>query len=174
MRRIPYASVVGSLMYAMVCTRPDICYFVGIVSRYQSNPGIDHWSAMKNILKYLRRTKSLMLVYGGDDLVPIGYTDSDFQSDPDAKRSTSRYVFKLNGGAVSWKSVKLGCTADSTMEADYIAASEVAKEAIWLRNFLIELEVVEHIDRPMMLHCNNSAAIAQTKDPKFHKGIRHI
>ncbi|XP_059663629.1 secreted RxLR effector protein 161-like [Cornus florida] len=166
-RRIPYDLAVGSLMYAMVCTRPNICYSIGIVSRYQSNPGLDHWSAVKNISKYLRRTKSLMLVYGGDDLVPVGYTDSDFQSDPDVKRSTSGYVFKLNGGVVSWKSVKQGCTADSAMETEYIATSEAAKEVVWLRNFLIELEVVEHIDRPMTLHCDNSAAITQTKDPKI-------
>ncbi|XP_059623154.1 secreted RxLR effector protein 161-like [Cornus florida] len=174
MRRIPYALAVGSLMNAMVCTRPNICYSLGIVSRYQSNPGLDHWSAVKNILKYLRRTKSFMLVYGGDDLVLIRYTDSDLQSDPDARRSTSGYVFKLNRGAVSWKSVKQGYTTDSTMEAEYIAASEAAKEAVWLRNFLIELEVVEHIDRPMTLHYDNSAAIAQTKDPKFYKRTRNI
>ncbi|XP_059663471.1 secreted RxLR effector protein 161-like [Cornus florida] len=169
MKRIPYASAVGSLMYAMVCTRLDICYSVGIVNRYQSNLGLNHWSAVKNILKYLRRTKSLMLVYGSDDMVPVEYTDSDFQSDLDARSFTSGYVFKFNGGALSWKSVKQGCTADLTMEAKYIAASETAKEAVWLRNFLIELEVVEHIDLPMTLHCNNSAAIAQTKDPKFIK-----
>ena len=67
MRNIPYASAVGSLMYAMLCTRPDICYSVGMVSRYQSNPGRDHWTAVKNILKYLRRTKDYMLMYGTKD-----------------------------------------------------------------------------------------------------------
>ena len=65
MRRIPYASAVGSLMYAMLCTRPDICYLLGIVSRYQSNPGMGHWIAMKHIIKYLRRTRDYMLVYSG-------------------------------------------------------------------------------------------------------------
>ena len=75
MRRVPYASAVGSLMYAMLCTRPDICYAVGIVSRYQSNPRLDHWIAVKHILKYLRRTRNYMLVYSGGDLNPIGYTD---------------------------------------------------------------------------------------------------
>ena len=77
MRRIPYASTVGSLMYAMLCMRPDICYAAVIVSRYQSNPG-------KHILKYLRRTRDYMLVYSGGDLKPIGYTASDFQSDKDS------------------------------------------------------------------------------------------
>ena len=83
MRRVPYASAVGSLMYAMLCTRPDICYAVGIVSRYQSNPGKEHWIAVKHILKYLRRTRNYVLVYLGGDLKPIDYTDSDFQSDRD-------------------------------------------------------------------------------------------
>ena len=68
MRCFPYASVVGSLMYAMLYTRPDICYTVGMVSRFQSNPGPDHWTAVKNILKYLRTTRNYMLVFSGCDL----------------------------------------------------------------------------------------------------------
>ena len=84
MRRVPYASAVGSLMYAMLCTRPDICFAVGVVSRYQSNPGLDHWVAVKHILKYLRRTRNYMLVYSGRELISIGYTDSDFQPDRDS------------------------------------------------------------------------------------------
>ena len=78
MRRVPYASAVGSLMYAMLCTRPDICYAVRIVSRYQSNPGLDHWIAVKQILKYLRRTRDHMLVYSGGDLNCNGYSESNF------------------------------------------------------------------------------------------------
>ena len=78
MRHIPYESAVGSLMYAMLCTRPDICYAVGMVSRYQSNLRRAHWTAVKNILKYLRRTRDYMLMYGAKDLILTGYTDSDF------------------------------------------------------------------------------------------------
>ena len=88
MRDIPYASAVGSLMYAMLCTRPDICYSVGVASRFQSNPGPEHWIAVKCILKYLRRTRNFMLVYSGQELIPYGYTDSDFQSDKDQRKST--------------------------------------------------------------------------------------
>ncbi|XP_062087593.1 secreted RxLR effector protein 161-like, partial [Humulus lupulus] len=128
MKQIPYASAVGSLMYAMLCTRPDICYAVGVVSRYQSNPGRQHWAAVKHILKYLRRTKDYMLVYSGGSLDPIGYTDSDFQTDVDDRKSTSGMVFTLGGGAVIWRSVKQSAISDSTMEAEYIAASEAAKE----------------------------------------------
>ena len=88
MKIVSYASAVGSLMYVMLCTRPYICYSVGIVSRYQSNPGREHWITMKLILKYLRRMRDYMLVYHGDELVPRGYTDYDFQSDVDLRKST--------------------------------------------------------------------------------------
>ena len=101
MRGIPYASTVESLMYAMLCTRPDICFAVGMVSRYQSEHGEEHWIAVKHILKYLRRTRDYMLVYQSKSLEPIGYTDLDFQSDIDSRKSTSGYVFTFGGGAIS-------------------------------------------------------------------------
>ena len=146
MRRVPYASAVGSLMYAMLCTRPDICYAVGIVSRYQSNPGKEHWIAVKHILKYLRRTKNYMLIYSGGDLKPIGSTDSDFQSDRDSRKSTSGSVFSLGGGAVIWRSIKQSSIADSTMEAEYIAACEAAKESVWLKKFCTDLEIIPRMN----------------------------
>ena len=93
MKRVPYASAIGSLMYAMLCTRPDICFAVGMVSRYQSNPGPVHWVTVKHIFKFLQGTKDYMLEYRADDLTPLAYTDSDFQSDRDSRKSTSGYVF---------------------------------------------------------------------------------
>ena len=174
MRRFPYASAVGSLMYAMLCTRPDICYAVGVVSRYQSNPGPAHWIAVKHILKYLRRTKDYMLVYSGSDLNLLGYTDSDFQADKDSRKSTSGSVFTLNGGAVVWRSIKQSSIADSTMEAEYIAASEAAKEAVWLKNFLTDLGIVPNMDKPVTLYCDNSGAVANSKEPRSHKRGKHI
>ena len=78
MKTVPYASTVGSLIHVMLCTILDICYSVGIVSRYQSNPSREHWIVVKHTRKYLRRTRYYMLVYHGDELSPIGYTDSDF------------------------------------------------------------------------------------------------
>ena len=83
--RIPYASAVGSLMYAMLYTRPDICYAVRVVSRYQSDPGEEHWITVKHILKYLRKTRDHMLVYSSGSLETIGFTDSNFQGDVDSK-----------------------------------------------------------------------------------------
>ncbi|KAA0062801.1 gag/pol protein [Cucumis melo var. makuwa] len=96
------------------------CYAIGIVSRYQSNPGLDHWTTVKIVLKYLRRTRDYMLVYEAKDLILIGYTDFDFQTDKDSRKSTSGSVFTLNGGTVVWRSIKQGCIADSTMETEYV------------------------------------------------------
>ena len=138
MRQVPYASAVRSLMYAMLCTRPDICYSVGMVSRYQSNPGAKHWQAVKHILKYLRRTRNYTLVYWCEDLIPIGYTDLDFQSVLDFRKSTSGYVFTFGGGAISWRSVKQSCIADSTMKAEYVATVKQQRKLFGSRNsFLI-------------------------------------
>ncbi|KAH9704345.1 hypothetical protein KPL70_011418 [Citrus sinensis] len=174
MRQVPYAEAVGSLMYAMLCTRPGICFAVGMISRYQSNPGPEHWTAVKHIMKYLKRTKNYMLVYSGDELIPVGYTDSDFMSDKDSRKSTSGYVFTLGSGAISWRSVKQSCIADSTTEAEYVAASEAAKEAVWLRKFLQDLEVVPAVTAPLKLFCDNSGAVAQSKEPRNHKKQKHI
>ncbi|XP_073298530.1 secreted RxLR effector protein 161-like [Primulina huaijiensis] len=173
-RRIPYASAVGSLMYAMLCTRPDIFFAVGVVSRYQSNPGLDHWVVVKHILKYLRRTRNYMLVYSIGDLIPIGYTDSDFQSDRDSRKTISGAVFTLGNGAIIWRSVKQTCVADSTMEAEYVAACEAANEAVWLREFLKDLEVVPNLHEPIKLYCDNSGVVANAKEPKNHRRGKHI
>src|SRR3954468_4334847 len=102
MSKNPYASAIGSIMYDMVCTRPDVSFALSACSRYQRNPGLVHWAAVKNILKYLKRTKELFLVYGGDEeLLAKGYTDASFMTDHDDFKSQSGYVFTLNGGAIS-------------------------------------------------------------------------
>jgi hypothetical protein len=126
MSGVPYASAIGSIMYAMICTRPDVSFALSVSSRYQSDPGLAHWTAVKNILKYLRRKKDMLLVYGGDEeLVVNGYTDASFMTDIDDYKSQSGHVFTLNGGAVVWNSFKQNTVADSMTEAEYIAASEV-------------------------------------------------
>jgi hypothetical protein len=175
MNVIPYASAIGSIMYAMICTRPDVSYALSVTSRYQADPGEGHWTAVKNILKYLRRTKDMFLVYGGEEeLVVNGYTDASFQTDKDDYRSQSGFVFMLNGGAVSWKSSKQETVADSTTEAEYIAASEAAKEGVWIKKFISELGVVPSVYSPLDLYCDNSGAIAQAKEPKSHQKSKHI
>ncbi|TYK06361.1 gag/pol protein [Cucumis melo var. makuwa] len=153
--------------------RPDICYAVGIVSRYQSNPGLDHWTMVKIILKYLRRRRDYMLVYGAKDLILTGYTDSYFQTDKDSRKSTSESVFTLNGEVVVWCSIKQGCIADSTMETEYVVACKAAKETVWLRKFLHDLEVVPNMNLPITLCCDNSGTVANSKEPRSHKRGKH-
>ena len=175
MSTVPYVSAIGSIMYAMICTRPVVLCALSMTSRFQSCPGADHWTAVKNILKYLNRTKEKFLVFGGmPELCVKGYTDASFQTDKDDFRSQSGFVFTLNGGAVSWKSSKQSTVADSTTEAEYIAAAEAAKEAVWIENFSSELDVVPSVTSPIELFCDNSGAIVQVKEPRSHQKSKHV
>ena len=131
MKDVPYASAIGSIMYAMLCTIPDVCLAISLAGRYQSNPGVDHWTVVKNILKYLKRTKDMFHVYRDDkDLVVNGYIDASFDTNLDDSTSQTGHIFVLNGGAVSWCSSKQSVVARSTCEAEYIATSEAANEGV--------------------------------------------
>ncbi|KAK1601336.1 hypothetical protein QYE76_007898, partial [Lolium multiflorum] len=175
MSQIPYASAVGSIMYAMLCTRPDIAHAVSLTSRYQSDPGMEHWTAVKNILKYLKRTKDMFLCYGGDqELVVTSYTDASWNTDPDDSKSQSGYVFILNGAAVSWASSKQCTVAKSSTESEYIAASEASSEAVWMKRFIVELGVVPSALDPFVIYCDNMGAIANAQEPRSHKRLKHI
>ena len=174
MSTVPYAAAVGSLMYAMLCTRPDICYAVGLVSRYQSNPGPAHWSAVKRIFRYLRGTADLALSYHAGDLRLKGYSDADWGCDIDGRKSTSGYAFILGGGAISWCSKKQTCIALSTMEAEYVACSAAVQEAVWLRRFLQRLGPLVHVKDAVLVYCDSTSALAYAKDPKYHGKSKHI
>jgi hypothetical protein len=117
----------------------------------------------------------MFLVYGGEEeLVVMGYTDASFQTDQDDSKSQSGYVFTINGGAVSWKSSKQETVADSTTEAEYIAASEASKEGVWIRKFLSELCVFPSVSSPLDLYCDNNGDIAQAKEPRNHQKNKHV
>ncbi|GKA40987.1 retrovirus-related pol polyprotein from transposon TNT 1-94 [Tanacetum coccineum] len=144
MSKVPYANVVGSLMYLMVCTRPDIAYAVSIVSRYLANPSKNHWEAVKWILKYLKGTADVGLVYGRDQGKHVnvdGFVDADYAKDPDKGRSITEYVFMVHGCVVSWKATLQHVVALSTTEEEYMALTKAVKESIWLKGLLIELRV---------------------------------
>jgi hypothetical protein len=137
---------------------------------------MSHWNAVKNILKYLRNTKYMVLVYGGceEELSVKGYVDASFDTDPDDSKSQNGYVFMVNGGAVSWRSCKQELVAQSTMESEYMAATDAASKGVWLRKFVIELGVFfgmgDHVD----IFCDNMAAIANTKELRAHSVVKHI
>ena len=104
MAKVPYASAIGSLMYAMVCTKPDIGYAVGVVSRFMSNPGKAHWEEVKWIFKYLRGTIEKCLYFGEGELKVQGYVGADFGGEVDHRKSTNGYIFTVGNTTVSWMS----------------------------------------------------------------------
>ncbi|GJX13129.1 retrotransposon protein, putative, ty1-copia subclass [Tanacetum coccineum] len=177
MKRVPYASAVGSIMYAVRCTRPDVAFAQNLVSRYQQNPGKLHWVAVKHILKYLRNTKDMFLVYGGNpdtELDVTGFCDASWQCDKDDTKSQTGYVFVVNGGAVDWKSKKQTTIAMHATQSEYMAASEAAMEAVWIRKFVEDLGVMPSISKPINMYCDNSAAIIFANEPGVMKGARHF
>ena len=171
MEKVPYASAIGSLMYAMVCTRPDIAQAVGAVSRYMNNPGKVHWEAVKWILRYLRGTTEKALCFKGGDTTLTGYVDADLAGNVDIRKSTTGYVYTLGGTAVSWVSQLQKIVALSTTEAEYVAVTEASKEMVWLQNFLEELGKKQEDN---ILYCNNQSAIHLAKNPSFHSRTKHI
>ena len=129
MRNVPYQEAVGSLMYAAMGTRPDIAFATSTVAQFSDNPGWAHWEAVKRIYRYLKGTRDLVLTYGGDKRGLVGYVDADGASQ-EHRRAISGYVFMVDGGAVSWSSRKQELVTLSTAEAEYVAQTHAAKEAI--------------------------------------------
>ncbi|GJX33229.1 hypothetical protein Tco_0243084 [Tanacetum coccineum] len=151
MSNVSYTSAVGSIMYAVRCTRPDVAFAQNITSRFQQNPGELHWTTIKNILKYLRNTKDMFLVYRGNmkrELRVSCYTDAGYLTDADDLKSQTGYVFVLNEGVVDWKSTKQSISTASSIDAEYIAAFDASKEAVWIRKFIFGLNVVPTIEDP--------------------------
>jgi hypothetical protein len=171
MSRVPYSSTIGSLMYVMVCTRPDIAHAVGVVSRYMNNLGKEHWEAVKWILRYLRGTSTHALCFGGSDTVLQGYVDSDMAGDKDSRRSTTWYVFTVGGTTISWISKLQKVVALSTTKAKYVAATEASKEMIWLQRFMEELGKKQENSR---LYCDSESSIHLAKNSTFHSNTKHI
>ncbi|KAL5546305.1 hypothetical protein UlMin_005992 [Ulmus minor] len=171
---IPYASAVGSLMYAMVCTRPDLAYSASLVSRFISNPGRGHWEAVKWILRYVKGASDVGLLYKrceGSGAKLMGYVDADYAGDLDKRRSLTGYVFTLFGCTVSWKAQLQPVVALSTTEAEYIAATEGVKEAMWLKGLVGELGCMHD---KVEVFCDNQSSIHLTKNQMFHERTKHI
>ncbi|XP_040867759.1 secreted RxLR effector protein 161-like [Glycine max] len=175
MQKIPYALVVGSLMYAQVRTRLDIAYIVGVLGRHLSNPGMDHWKTVKRVMRYMKRTKYYMLTYKRSDQLEItGYSDSDFAGCLDSLRSTSGYIFMLAGGVVSWHSAKETLTTSSTMAAKFVACYVASNHGIWLRNFVTGLQIMEGIERPLKLYCDNKLVVLYSNNNRSSAKSKHI
>ena len=165
-------SAVGSIMYAMIGSRPDLAYAVGLVSRFMSRPGEIHWEAVKWLLRYMNCSAEVQLVFTREKEFKIqGYCDSDFAGDRDKSRSLSGYVFTIGGNVVSWRSGLQPVVALSTTEAKYISLTEAVKEAIWLKGLLKEFGITQG---PVQVWCDSQSAICLSKNAVFHERTKHM
>jgi transposase InsO family protein len=177
MRHVPFQSAVGALMYAMTATRPDIAYTVSRLSKFTNNYGPSHWAAVKRLLRYMHGTSNYRITYGAaTDRDPrlVGFCDADWGHN-EGRKSISGYVFLLAGAAVSWMAKAQPTVALSSVEAEYMAAAEAAKEALWWRAFLMELGRDQlDLTTPTMINCDNQGSIVLTKNAEFHARVKHI
>lgn len=172
MDKIPYASAVGSLMYAMVGSRPDLAFAVGLVSRFMSKPSREHWEAVKWVMRYLQGAKDVCLTFTKSGHFDIeGFSDSDYSTDLDKRRSVTGYVFKVGGNTISLRSCLQHVVALSTTEAEYMALSEATKEGLWLREFCGELGFESEFFK---LHCDSQSAICLAKNSVHHDRTKHV
>ena len=171
MKNVPYQEAIGLLMYTAMGMRPDIAFATSTIAQFSENPGWVHWEAAKRIYKYLLGTKKLELTYGGDERGLVGYVDADGASQ-EHRRAISGYVFMMDGSAISWSSKKQELVTLSTMEAEYVAQTHTAKEAIWFQQLLTKL--FGSVDTPTTLFSNSKSAIALAQDGHYHACTKHI
>jgi len=175
MRSIPYLAAVGALMYLATTTRPDIAYSVGVLARFNSNPGWTHWLAVKHLMRYIRGTLDYSLTYSPDPSCPelfTTYSDTDHGGCKDSGRSTGGYLVKMGSGAVSWCSKLQTVVALSTTEAEYMAAVQAGKEIKWMRNLLSEIGLTS--STPSSLLIDNQSAISVAKNLEHHGRMKHL
>ncbi|KAA0033083.1 copia protein [Cucumis melo var. makuwa] len=167
-----FKSLVGSLRY-LTCTRPDILFSVGLVSRFMESPTTTHLKVAKRILRYLRGTLDYGLFYSSSKEFKLeGYCDSDWAGDTNDRKSTSGYVFFIGNTAFTWSSKKQPIVTLSTCEAEYIAAASCVCHAVWLRNLLKTVGILQ--EDPTVIHIDNKSTIALAKNPVFHDRSKHI
>ncbi|KAH9722428.1 hypothetical protein KPL70_006731 [Citrus sinensis] len=172
--QLEYASAIGSLMYAMHCTRPDIAFAVCKMSRFTSNPSVEHWKAIGRILGYLKRTVNLGLFYNDYPEVLEGYSDASWVTNTRDNKSTSGWIFTIAGGAVSWASKKQTCITHSTMESEFIALASAGKEAEWLRNLLFDIMLWPQPMPSISLYCDSEATLSRAYNKVYNGKSRHI
>lgn len=166
---VPYRSAIGCIMWLSIATRPDLGYAFGYLSQFSADPLVEHWAAVKRVLRYIAGTMDLGIVYGKNSSnKAVGFSDSDWGGCQVSRKSTSGYVFFIAGGPVSWRSKKQTITALSSCEAEYIASSDAAKEAIWLKRLTQDI-TSEKSQLPVMLYLDNQGA----KDTAYNSGINH-
>jgi len=168
-----YAELVGSLMYLMVCTRPDLAYPLSVLGRFvgEGRHSSKHWKAALRVLGYVAHTKHLRLTLGGEKTELEGFTDASWADHQDDRRSSQGYCMTLGSGMVSWKATRSPAVALSTCEAELYGGTSAAQELLWLKRLLQELGYPT--EKPV-LWCDNKSTVAQTRDPVFSARSKHI
>ena len=167
-----YRELIGSLQFASLATRPDITYAVNKLAQFLANPGRAHPDAALRVLRYLKGTKYRNLHLGGGIPDIAGFSDSDWGGDHDNRKSTGAYVFRLGLRAVSWKSMKQTSVALSTVESEYMALCQGAKEALWLNGLLEGLGT--ELRTPLIIYDDNQGALALALNPDSHPRSMHV
>ena len=160
-------------MWGQLATRPDLSFAVSLLSRFQSNPGIEHWKALLHVMGYVLNTIDYGLTYSQDaDLTPLAFVDADYGGCRDTRRSTSGYVFTMAGGPVTWSSKRQATVVLSTVEAEYVAMSCCAQQMAWTQTWLDEVQIGH--DMPGMIMGDSRGALALAKNTKDHGKVKHI
>jgi Reverse transcriptase (RNA-dependent DNA polymerase) len=166
MQSVPYLQEVGSLMYLSTTTCPDISYAVGVLARFNSNPGQRHWLAVKHLMRYLKGTVDYKLVYGSgkqSQEVFTTYTDADYGGNKDNGRSTGGYVTSISGVAIGWRSTLQPFVTLSTTEAEYVAAVEAGKEIKWMRSILEEFGYPVNGASTLLIDNQSALSVSKTQ-----------
>ena len=169
--KYPYGTLVGKLMFLAVATRPDLAYTVSALTRFMANPTTVHWQVAKGVVRYLAQTPERGITYRGSSTELKAYCDADYAGDIDTRKSTTGYVFMMNGGAISWNSKRQPTVAVSTTETEYMAAAAAVKEGLWMRKLLESLDI--KVDK-INIMCDNQSAIKLLKNPIFSVRSTHI
>ena len=171
--RTQYQSIIGSIMYAMLSTRPDIAFAVTRLAKFASNPSQAHMGYAYYILRYLQGTKDYALCYNGaSNSGLVAYSDSDWAEDCDNRHSTSGFVFMMANCVVSWASRRQPTVSLSSTEAEYKAASDTCRQMAWLRNFGKELG--DNMTAPTPLCLDNQGSIFLAVNPAVDRHTKHI
>ena len=169
-----YQMAIGCLTYVATVSRLDLSAAVGVLSKFMSKPGTEHWQGVKRIMRYVQGTLKYGLLFTADGIHPklTGYSDADWGGDVSTRRSTSGYVFQIQGNTVSWCSKRQACVAKSTTEAEHMALSIACQESIWLRRLLSDIQVNQQ--SPSTIYEDNIGVIELSKNHKFHNRTKHI
>ncbi|XP_031281541.1 secreted RxLR effector protein 161-like [Pistacia vera] len=173
MESVPYSNIIGSVMYGMIGTRLDLSFAISLLSRFMSNPGAEHWTTLKWVIRYINSTHGVGLEYcnRGVSLDLVGFVDADFVGDKDSRKSTTSYYFTLGGNCISWKTQLQPIVTLSLTEVEYVAVADVFKEAFWLKGILSEASLT---NGTVIIYSDGQSTIHLSKNPVYHERTKHM